>query len=72
MNVNLNTLQDFIIEMQLGEYASAYEFLVKFYIASLGRKEHTLLAPWIEKLDGYGSEVHNSTSLPNAKPRAAG
>ena len=40
----------------------ATEFLVKFYIASLCRKEHTLLAPWIEKLDSYGSEVHNSTS----------
>jgi hypothetical protein len=45
---------------------------VKFYIASLCRKEHTLLAPWIEKLDGYGSEVHNSTSFTNAKPHAAG
>ena len=70
--LNLKTLQDFIIELELGDYASAYAFLVKFYIASLGRKEHTLLAPWIKKLDGYGSKVHNSTSLPNAKRRAAG
>ena len=69
--LNLKTLQDFIIELELGDYASAYAFLVKFYIAFLGRKEHTLLAPWIAKLDGYGSEVHNSTSFPNAKPHAA-
>ena len=41
---------------------SAYDFVVRFYRAILSRKEHTLLAPWIEKLDSYGSEVHNSTS----------
>jgi hypothetical protein len=46
----------------LGDRASAYGFVVRFYRATLSWKEHTLLAPWIEKLNDYGSEVHNSTS----------
>jgi hypothetical protein len=41
-----------------GDDTSAFEFLVKFYHASIIQKEQTLLAPWLEKLNGYGSEVH--------------
>jgi hypothetical protein len=41
-----------------GRHASAFGFLVRFLRASLCQKEHSLLVPWIEKLDGYGCEVH--------------
>ena len=69
-------IQDFdeeLEEFQLGElgelgadYTVAFGFLVRFLRASISRKEHTLLAPWIEKLDGYGSEVHTFRGDPRS------
>jgi hypothetical protein len=40
------------------DHASDLKFLVQFLRGLLCQKEHSLLVPWIEKLDGYGREVH--------------
>ena len=36
---------------------SAFEFLIRFINASVSRKAAAMLAPWVAKLDGYGSEA---------------
>ena len=56
-----------------GRHASAFGFLVRFLRASLCQKEHSLLVPWIEKLDGYGCEVHKlfTQVLYNTQPPGA-
>jgi hypothetical protein len=70
-----SALKDFEEELedfQLGELgadysAAAFGFLVRFLRASLCRKEHSMLLPWIEKLDSYGREVHK-LHTPHSKP----
>jgi hypothetical protein len=60
-----NAIEDFKEDSQLEDWeleadytAAAFGFLVRFLRASLCQKERTLLLPWVEKLDGYGREVH--------------
>jgi hypothetical protein len=59
----LNNFEEDLILPASSDYASAFEFIVRFLQASLTQKEHTLLLPWVEKLDSFGHQVHR---LPQA------